>query len=101
MAADENGGGGADARLSVQHIVQRLPALRVWRLQVWCCKSVWRQVWQVWRQVWPLQGRCRAVTLAPPFNGAAAVKCFSAVFKFSVFFLRGFKQEQKYLRIAI
>ena len=37
----------------------------------------------------------------PPFNGAAAVKCFSAVFKFSVFFLRGFKQEQKYLRIAI
>ena len=52
MAADESGGGGADARLSVQHIVQRPPALRVWRLQVWCCKSVWRQVWQVWRQVW-------------------------------------------------
>ena len=45
----------------------------------------------------PLQGRYTR----PPFNGAAAVKCFSAVFKFSVFFLRGFKQEQKYLRIAI
>ena len=44
----------------------------------------------------PLQGRYTR----PPFNGAAAVKCFSAVFKFSVFFLRGFKQEQKYLRIA-
>ena len=46
-------------------------------------------------------GRCRAATLAPPFNGAAVVKCFSAVFKFSAFFLRGFKQEQKYYRIAI
>ena len=45
----------------------------------------------------PLQ--CRYTR--PPFNGAAAVKCFSAVFKFSVFFLRGFKQEQEYYRIAI
>ena len=70
MAADENGGGGADARLSVQHIVQRPPALRVWRLQVWSCKSIWRQVWQVWRQVWPLQGRYTR----PSFNGAAAVE---------------------------
>ena len=63
------------------HIVQWPPALRVWQLQVWCCKSVWRQVLQVWRQVWPLQGRYTR----PSFNGAAAVKCFflSSSFLFS------------------
>ena len=90
MAADENGGGGADARLSVQHIVQRPFALGSGGCRSGAASLSGGRF-----------GRCRAVTLAPPFNGAAAVKCFSAVFKFSVFFLRGFKQEQKYLRIAI
>ena len=51
MAADKSGGGGADARLSVQHIVQRPFALGSGG-----CRSVWRQIW-------PLQG-CLAANLA-------------------------------------
>ena len=97
MAADENGGGGADARLSVQHIVQRPFALGSGGCRSGAASLSGGKSGKSGGK----SGRCRAVTLAPPFNGAAAVKCFSAVFKFSVFFLRGFKQEQKYYRIAI
>ena len=68
MAADENGGGGADARLSVQHIVQRPFALGSGG-----CRSGAASL------SGGKSGRCRAAAgplhSPPPFNGAAAVKC--------------------------
>ena len=52
------------------------------------CRSIWRQVLAaagpIWRQVWPLQGRCKAVTLAPLLMMLLLWNILSAIFKFNV-----------------
>ena len=71
MAADENGGGGADARLSVYAhcAMASCPAGLV--LQV-CLAASLASLAASLAAAGPLQGRYTR----PPFNGAAAVKCF-------------------------
>ena len=58
------------------------------------CRAVWRQVWplQVYLaaaglfggKFWPLQGRCKAVTLAPLLMMLLLWNILSAIFKFNV-----------------
>ena len=100
MAADENGGGGADARLSVYAhcAMASCPAGLAAAglvLQV-CLAASLASLAASLAAAGPLQGRYTR----PSFNGAAAVKCFFLSSSF-LFFLRGFKQEQKYYRVAI
>ena len=79
----------------------------IWRLQVYLaaslatagpfggkfgrCRSIWRQVLAaagpIWRQVWPLQGRCKAVTLAPIIMVLLLWNMPSAIFKLMLLLL--------------
>ena len=120
MAADENGGGGADARLSVYAhcATASCPAgLAAAGLVLQVClaaslaslaASLAAASLAKGRTCFPVvcvpctlcNGLlpCRAVIHSPSHKGAAAVR-FSLLS--SSFFLRGFKQEQKYYRITI
>ena len=84
MAADENGGGGADARLSVYTYCAMAScpaglAAAGLVLQV-CLAASLASLAASLAAAGPLQGRYAR----PSFNGAAAVKCFFLSSSFSV-----------------